>query len=180
MKIELVCEICGKKFERRAAEDKRNKQKGRRVYCSLRCVGKGSNAHLAPWQKQGVNLLTGGDTQSDEFSPFRMHMKCIHNRANHGKRKECFVTLEDLKNQWDAQCGICPFTGWAMKQPKNTSKLNCLPKTPNRASLDRIDSSKPYTKDNIQFISLMAQYAKNSWDGQELLDFCRAVAQNRG
>ncbi len=50
-----------------------------------------------------------------------------------------------------------------------------IEKTPNRASLDRIDSSKGYTKDNIQFVCLIAQYAKNSWHSDVILNFAKAV-----
>ena len=48
----------------------------------------------------------------------------------------------------------------------------------NRASVDRIDSSKGYIKGNIQFVSLVAQYAKNMWDEKELYNFCEAVVAN--
>jgi hypothetical protein len=46
-------------------------------------------------------------------------------------------------------------------------------KTPDRASLDRIDSKKGYVRGNVEFISLMAQYAKNEWsrgDVEKFLD----------
>lgn len=54
-----------------------------------------------------------------------------------------------------------------------------LPSTPDRASLDRKDSSKGYTPDNIQFVSMMANYAKNRWNDKELFEFCSAVNSNR-
>ena len=40
-------------------------------------------------------------------------------------------------------------------------------------------ASKGYTKDNIQFIALIAQYAKNRFKEEELLEFCLAVAKNK-
>jgi len=53
-----------------------------------------------------------------------------------------------------------------------------IPKTPNRASLDRIDSSKGYVKGNIQFVSLIVQYAKNEWCDFVLMDFAKAMVAN--
>ena len=47
----------------------------------------------------------------------------------------------------------------------------------NRASVDRIDSSKGYTKDNIQFVAMIAQYAKHTFTEKELFTFCHAVAE---
>jgi hypothetical protein len=41
--------------------------------------------------------------------------------------------------------------------------------------LDRIDSSKGYIFGNVQFVSLMANYAKRDFLEEELLRFCEAV-----
>jgi hypothetical protein len=174
--IELACDVCGEKFLRRKAEVNRSKKLGRRNYCSLKCVGKDNNEHLDEFK--GI-ISDNFGRKTDDLSPFRYHLNRL--RSHYDKRKksnrEIFVTLEDLKNQWDKQNGICPYTGWKLKTSKNTSEY--LGFTPDRASLDRIDSSKPYTKDNIQFVSLMAQFAKNKWQEQELLEFCEAVVKNK-
>lgn len=63
-----------------------------------------------------------------------------------------------------------------MKDMPNSNLKNQLPKTPDRASLDRIDSSIGYVKGNIQFISLIAQFAKNDFSDTEVINFCKAVA----
>ena len=44
-------------------------------------------------------------------------------------------------------------------------------------SLDRIDSSKGYTKDNIQVISRIANIMKNNATEQELLSFAKGVLE---
>ena len=58
-------------------------------------------------------------------------------------------------------------------------QTNLLKKTPDRASLDRIDSSRGYIKDNIQFVSLIVQYAKNDWEGEVVFEFADAVKNYR-
>jgi len=85
------------------------------------------------------------------LSPF----KAILSRAKQ-RKKEFNLTLHDFYNQWQQQKGRCPYTGWVLKLPKANERL---PKTPDRASLDRIDSSLGYTPNNIQFVSLAIQYA---------------------
>ena len=175
MKIEMICEACGTKFHRERGEINRNKRLGRKAYCSLKCAG---NIENIPLDKRGKTEHLRADNRRDEFSPFRHHMKCMHNHAgtNGSRRKPVEITLQDLKEQWERQNGVCPYTGWQMRNAETTSRSATLPHTPDRASVDRIDSTKPYTRGNIQFVSLIAQYAKNRWSDVELLNFCRAVA----
>lgn len=173
--IELTCEVCGKKFLRRKAEVKRNAKKGRQVYCSLKCSGVNNNSHLEKWQKQSRPISMR--ITDDEYSPFRYILKTVRTHCKQ-KGRSFEVTLQDLKKQWEEQGGRCPYTGWELKMSTNSSQQNQLPKTPDRASLDRIDSSRPYTKDNIQFVSMIAQFAKNDWDGSEILTFAEAVVNH--
>jgi len=169
-KVELICEFCGNKFLRDKSEANRNKKKGRKTYCSLSCAGKLSNIHLRVFDNNN-NLKI---MKNDSYSPFRWHLRNMKRRHH-----KCDVTLEDLKGQWEKQKGRCPYTGWKLKNLINTCHSNQLPRTPDRASVDRIDSSKPYTKDNIQFVSMMAQFAKNNWSESELLNFCESVVANQ-
>ena len=50
---------------------------------------------------------------------------------------------------------------------------------PNTASLDRIDSSLGYIPGNVQFVSVIANYAKRDFQEEELFEFCEAVVRNR-
>lgn len=171
MKTSIICECCGKTFERVTGEVNRSKRKGRPLYCSLQCSGKMNNRHLPKGQyNQNLRIKT-----NDEYSPFRRH---LFSCKKSGKCVE--VTLADLKNQWEKQKGICPYTGWQLKNIANTNYKFQLDKTPDRASLDRKDSTKGYTKDNIQFISMMAQFAKNDFKEELLIEFCKAVVQHQG
>ena len=174
-KVKLKCSNCGKEFERSKSEAARNEKIGRRVYCSLECNGHSGHAHLAPYKGvRSPNFIRC----NDGLSSMRFHLKIIR---WHCKKKGWIpeITLEDLKEQWDKQGGVCPYTGWVLQTPKNTAHYNQLGKTPDRASLDRIDSSKGYVRGNIQFVSLIVQYAKNGWDDVEVLKLCKAVVDFR-
>jgi len=112
----------------------------------------------------------------DEYSPFKILFGSMKRHSN--KRKVVFVTLEDLKKQWDKQGGICPYTGWNLKLP-NCNGKRWIPFTPDKASVDRIDSSRGYLKDNIQFVSCIANYAKFTFSEEQLYEFCEAVTKHR-
>jgi len=172
MKIELICDVCGKRFLRCKGEVNRNARMGRRTYCSLKCVGKGNNSHLDKYKNKPFPEGFRG-SRIDKYSPFRWFLARCKQR-----KKEVDITLQDLKEQWEVQKGICPYTGWKLKIMEDLNVNNQLPKTPDRASLDRIDSSKGYVKGNIQFVSMMAQFAKSNWPEEELIKFCEAVVEN--
>ena len=45
-----------------------------------------------------------------------------------------------------------------------------------KASLDRIDSSKGYTPNNIQFTTWICNQAKNNLDEVDFIEMCKDVA----
>lgn len=169
--IVLSCTVCSKEFERRAAEHKRNLKKGRRVYCSLSCCSK-DNLDNIPKSKRHHPENLDPTNRADEFSPFRWHFRNCKRR-----NKEFNLTLEYLKELWEKQKGRCPYTGWKLKNMSNLSIVNQLPLTPDRASLDRIDSSKGYVKGNVQFVSYMAQCAKHEFKEDQMIEFCDMVSE---
>lgn len=44
-----------------------------------------------------------------------------------------------------------------------------------QASMDRLDHKKSYTKNNIRFVSIVANIARNSFSDNQLYEFCKAV-----
>jgi hypothetical protein len=51
---------------------------------------------------------------------------------------------------------------------------------PHRPSLDRIDSSKDYTIDNVQLVSARVNVAKNNQHSIEFIEMCRMVVEHNG
>lgn len=163
MDITIICDSCGINFERVAKEVKRSEKYGRKQYCNRSCAGKESPpAKCPPSLKEWFGKRT-----KDEFSPFRPHLSRVRAR-NH----EFDITLESLKDLWEAQKGICPITGWELDHVKNGEKA-----TPKTASLDRINNNLGYIAGNIRWISCMANFCRNSWDDEDVIDFCKAVAK---
>ena len=48
---------------------------------------------------------------------------------------------------------------------------------PYTASLDRIDSEKGYVKENVRFVAVIANFSKNKFSDEDVIDFCEAVTQ---
>jgi hypothetical protein len=112
------------------------------------------------------------------LSPFRFFLKLTRARAKKSIRKICEIDESYLQELWINQKGICPYTGWTLQLPYGSEGWKGEVST-NRASLDRKDSSKGYVKGNLQFISFMANLAKNNFTESELIKFCQAVVKNR-
>jgi hypothetical protein len=169
---------CGKEFIRRAAEHKRNQKIGRNTFCCLSC----HQSHLTtgrpatPEARERIRLYS--NNKLDEYSKFRKFFSLIKKRAK-DRNFEFNLTLESLKELWDKQNGKCVYSGLDMDIPEN-SKWETIGdnKNPIQASVDRIDSSKGYTTDNIQFICMIANLAKSNFDEESFLQYCRAVADH--
>jgi len=64
---------------------------------------------------------------------------------------EITVTVTELVEIWEKQQGRCAITGILMRTKT---------RTPYSASVDRIESSKAYTVDNVQLVCVAINYAK--------------------
>lgn len=162
----IKCDNCGIEFQRNSREIKRSLKQKRKQYCSRNCSGKSNHSQLDKF-KGKFNLAKYAKNKSDKYSGFREHLRRIKNRD-----KECMIGLDYLLEIWELQKGICPYTGVELKNP-SYSKKNCKITT---ASLDRIDSSKGYIKENIQFTSIAINTMKNNMSNEETINLCKIIA----
>lgn len=164
--IELVCPYCTKSYHKDLSEYNRNQKLQRESYCGLSCFRKAKP--LQP--KNPYQISKHSANRGDQYTPFRYIFKCINN----SKRKDCHITLIDLKEQWELQKGICAYTKISMILPTHTnSKISSF----KAASLDRIDSDLPYQEGNIQFILRAINYMKNKSSHQETIDFLNLLKE---
>lgn len=75
---------------------------------------------------------------------------------------EMTIDIDFLVNLWNAQSGKCAITDYPMRFPE----CNLF-----SVSVDRIDSSKGYTEDNVQLVCQGINFAKNKYSNQEIKDF---------
>ncbi len=169
---------CNKEFGKPSGEFKRNQRLGRLNFCSKSCFGKFKGlANFGDKANKDTSYLRD-IVRRDEYSPFRNYLKVMRKSAKHRKH-ECSVTLADLKELWEKQQGICPYTGWNLVQLPSTTDYQNAKLTIDRASVDRIDSSLGYIPENIQFVAVIANFAKNIFTEQDLIKFCHDVYRYR-
>jgi hypothetical protein len=179
----VKCEYCGEFFDKENKEINRCKKKGMKNFCSNSCTAKHRNESMPPeyWKNQyekHPTLRGHENNRMDELSPFKYFLN--KGRASIVKHKnDIDITAKDLKELWEKQNGICPYTRIKMILPKSSSKYHKI-KSLKKASLDRIDSSLGYTKSNTEFVCLAINLAKNNRSKKEMTDFVNDVisAQN--
>ena len=120
--ITLNCDFCGNKFQKPLTEYKRCQRLGRHSYCSRECSAKGavltkkSNPHKPASDKMIEHLKCIWNNKRDEYTPFRYSLRCARTRF-----QEVNITLDDLKELWEKQKGICPYTGFRLILPENSN-----------------------------------------------------------
>lgn len=73
------------------------------------------------------------------------------------------LSVDDMFAGFDGKCAL---SGWEIS-------IDYLCQT---ASLDRIDSTKPYTPFNIQWVHTMVNMCKNKYDQRKFIEMCKAIA----
>jgi hypothetical protein len=123
-------------------------------------------------QKKGI-LKKGGDNHTDEYTKFR----CLFKMISATNRKENLLTIFDLKALWEEQNGLCSYSKVELILPTHSN----LQKNTNPwliASIDRIDSDKPYEIGNVQYISRSLNFAKHTMSHEKMLEFISFLKQN--
>lgn len=82
------------------------------------------------------------------------------------------LSSDHLPLLWAKQNGICALTGDAMNVDSRPMRF--------RASVDRIDPSKGYTKDNVQLVCWYANTCKQNLNPEALYEFCFKVLSKAG
>jgi hypothetical protein len=99
-------------------------------------------------------------------------LKSYRRSSRISEKKIIGFTIEDIYNIWILQNKKCKLTG-----------LNIgwgdLDDNKNSASIDRIDSDKGYTLDNIQLVHKDVNLMKNKFDQQYFIDMCKLIVENQ-
>ena len=180
-KITLICPICQKEYEKDKSEAKRNESLGRISYCSNSCSAKGRNKNVELQNKlkehanseENKKLLKSiSNNRRDEFTPFRYLLRSTKQRKQHDND----LDLKYLKQLWEEQKGICPYTKIELQLPESSNSHLIHPTI--RASLDRIDSYKGYIKGNVQYVSTPINYMKTTMSDKETIEFLQVITNN--
>ena len=86
-------------------------------------------------------------------------------------------SMADLIATWDTCGGRCAFSGLPFDmQLIGTGQAKC----PFAPSLDRIDSHKPYQRDNVRLAVVIANFARNAWGDKPVLQLATALHLRHG
>lgn len=96
------------------------------------------------------------------------YMNIATNAKNRGI--EFDITIEELWDQYLIQDKKCYYTG---------REIGFVHNRKGNASLDRTDSSLPYTKDNVKWVHKDVNLAKQSLTESEFLSLCKEIVSNR-
>lgn len=95
-------------------------------------------------------------------------------KAKAGQRGyEFSLTLEDLLQLYTTQKGRCALSNRILEIGGRTSKTN---ESQNAISLDRIDVSKGYVKNNVRLVVWVVNLALRKWGDAAFISLCRDVA----
>jgi len=86
------------------------------------------------------------------------------------------VTAEELWELFNKQQGLCALSGVPITLTTVINKQHNLDKTLMSASLDRIDNSKDYTIDNVQWIHKILNAMRRQYSVEEYVHWCTLVA----
>jgi hypothetical protein len=175
--ITLTCDTCNKEFEKAKNEYNRRVRLGKdKFYCGMSCAKKAPDSieRLVANRSNYPVWELNNPSKHDKYSKFRPFLKLCRQR-----KKDFDLTLEYLKELWESQNGICPFTGFELEARTYDGKSD-NPLNIKSASLDRIDNSKGYVKGNVRFVSVMFNFARNKFSDEEVIEFAQAVINNRG
>lgn len=155
----MHCYNCNVIILKDDSEVKRNQKLNRNNFCSKSCAGK-NPANLLHLKKiqPGISCLISNNKR-DRFTGFREHLTRAKRRS-----QDVDITLEDLKNTWEQQKGICPYSKVKLEFVNLKERNNPI----YTMSLDRKNSALGYIKGNIQFISIAMNLMKNSMSEEEM------------
>ena len=170
--VTFICDNCGKEAQKPLSEYNRNIKLGRKNFCcrACSCTYRCNLYKDTPTEAQlqaRQNIKNYCQNHKDEWTPFRYSFRNAKKRF-----KEFNLTLEDLKQVWEQQNGICPYTGLKLELPTHTERKNIW----YRASLDRIDSSKGYVVGNIQFVSTPINLMKSTMSDLETKQYLKLIS----
>ena len=85
---------------------------------------------------------------------------------------EVAIKADDVVALYEAQNGCCALTGRPLQWGTKGVQRDTL-------SIDRIDQSRGYVLSNIRLVTYQANFARNRFSDEELLEFCKAVLARR-
>lgn len=152
--------------------------KGRREYHFLvKCNNCGKEFLKAKWtfgvyRCQCYKTVNGAYNYQGYKNISATYFKSCKANAK-SKNREFTITKKDIWELWLKQKGKCALTGLELKIERNYKKMKNM-----TASLDRIDSDRGYTMDNVQWIHKDVNRMKSNFSQKYFITMCRLILNN--
>ena len=196
--ITIQCSFCHKEFNRTLFRYQYSeKYRGHRHFCSRSCKVRYFNpATIIKLKCNGcheememeLTLYTQRNKTNNgvHYCCNACFQKCRKDRTpfgyfvDKGRQRskqigiECDLDNNFLKELWNRQKGICPYTGISMILPE-TKKEFCKCCSIEKASLDKIDPTKGYVKGNVEFVCQGINFAKHDYSKEDVLRFMEKI-----
>jgi hypothetical protein len=156
-----TCDNCGITFKKPQSEINRNLKLNRRNFCNRSCSGVGNTKNFGD-RLNNYDISKHSNNCKDEFTPFRYHFRNCKKR-----HKDFNIDLGYIKQIWEEQKGICPFSGVELI----LNGYNSISKDQRySASLDRIDSKNPnYTPKNCRIVTWQFNNMRGAYSDEEFI-----------
>lgn len=160
-KAEFICKFCNKKFFSKI--------------CHI-LSGHTKSCGCFDIKQKSERSYTGGKyITGEQFSYIKSNAK------NRNIKFE--ITIQDIEEVYDKQNKKCALSGIDLIFNSrfingNQNKIGYQKIIKGNASVDRIDSKKHYTKDNIQIIDKKINFMKHVLSLEEFLNTCKLIVNN--
>ena len=173
--IKIKCDYCNTLFNKDKAEYNRQTKVGRtKFYCSLSHSKKIAENILMIKTAAIPTHFKGGENKL--ITPDEIALGGLKEFSRRVRRRKKFaeeLLPIDLLTIWKKQNGKCAITNVDLLLPND---INYKSVNNNyKASIDRINSSKPYTLDNIQFLSATMNYLKMDMSDDGVDEFIEII-----
>jgi hypothetical protein len=169
------CASCDKIFAKTLGEYNRKIKYNTPFYCSRNCSARESikrSKNIIQWINSEENknqIKQKCNNKKDQYSPFRKLL-----RRTKYRNKNNDLDLQYIKQLWESQNGTCAILGHPLTLPSHVfTNHNYL------ASIDRLDNSKGYTKDNVRIVCASINYVRNKFNDDHLFEFIQMCANKK-
>ena len=154
MRALIDCEVCSHRFEV-------DYQGTAPKTCSDRCWTIRNNQYNKAYRKSHVTKTLSTITAG------------CKNRARR-KGYECDIDYKYMLWLLDQQSGRCAITGVVLESSAANTKTYSNPWT---ISVDRIDNTRGYTKDNVRLVTYMYNTCKGQWTDEQVVHMCKGILE---
>ncbi len=124
--------------------------------------------------RQCRRCRSAGKRKKMNNCPYSYINNLYHGLAYRRKKTHDFsVEREDLHDLYDRQQGRCQYSGITMTHIKDGSGKHL-----SNISIERVDNSVGYVKENIALVCLACNMMKYTLDLKELLNWCKIIAKH--